>query len=877
MANNNKKLSGIDKLNNGDFKDPRKSRLFFVDEKELLSKTTLEDLRQQVFLDRYSLKDAETGESSEAYPEQMWRRVAKGIAQFEDTSKLQKHWEEKFYDALKDFKFVPGGRILSGAGTGYEVTFFNCYVIPSPEDSRGGIMENITQTVEIQSRAGGVGVNLSSLRPRGARVRKVNGTSSGPVNWAALYSTANHDVIQQGGSRRGALMLMINDWHPDVEEFIKVKQDLTKIPGANLSVCVSDKFMEAVKKDEDWQLVFPDYMEDDRYDGLWSGDIDEWKSAGGKVKVYKTVKAKEIWKLICEAAWRSAEPGLHFIERSNKRGNTWYFEKLIATNPCGEQPLGAWSVCNLGSMNLVAYINDGKFDYERLGEDVKVAMRFMDNVVDANFYFYEKNQEASLNIRRTGLGTMGLGDALIKMKLRYGSDASLEVIEKIYKVIRDNAYIASAEIAGEKGSFPKYDKEKFLKGWFIKRLPKEVRKLIAQKGIRNGVLLTQAPTGTTSLLAGVSSGIEPVYNFEFKRKDRMGEHIIYHPLYKEWKEAHPAEARPDYFVCAMDLIPEEHLKVQAMVQEYTDSSISKTVNAPNQYSVEDVDRLYTLAYEMGCKGITFFRDGSRAGVLEGISDKPKQEKKEEGVVHHTNGESKQPALLQTAQLPFSPESGARLVIRPFMVKGSTYKLKTPVGSAFITINQDESGEPLEVFINIGRAGSDVAAMADALGRTISTALRFRGSLPPSSRAKEIAEQLSGIGGRTSVGFGPNKIRSLPDAVSVALSTHFGFRQNGNGVFANGAHTSGTHTNGHATVEAKTDLAEAVMMADVSSLTGGSLQMSGHPDPMVASVESTFAPAGKSEAVGDICPSCGESSLVYEEGCAKCYSCGHAEC
>ncbi len=839
----NKATFGIDKLESGEFKDPRKSKLFAVSESEISTQTTLEDLRLQVFLDRYSLKDAEDGASVEKYPEQMWTRVAKGIAQFESTTHLQKEWEKKFYSVLKDFKFVPGGRILSGAGTGYEVTFFNCYVIPCPMDSREGIMENITMTVEIQSRAGGVGVNLSSLRPRGARVRRVNGTSSGPVNWAALYSTANHDVIQQGGSRRGALMLMLNDWHPDVEEFIRVKEDLTKIPGANLSVCVSDKFMKAVKADSDWDLVFPDYMNDSRYDQLWTGDIDEWIKAGGKLKVYKTVKARDIWKMIAQAAWRSAEPGLVFIDRYNKQSNSWYFEKIIATNPCGEQGLGAWSVCNLGSMNLVAYVNNlGRFDYEKLAKDVKVAMRFMDNVVDANFYFYDKNQEVSLDIRRTGLGTMGLGDALIKMQIRYGSDESIKIIDQIYKTIRDNAYIASAEIAGEKGSFPKYDKDKFLKGWFIKRLPKEVQKLIALKGIRNGVLLTQAPTGTTSLLAGVSSGIEPVYNFEFKRKDRMGEHIIYHPLFQAWREAHPNEIKPDYFVCAMDLTPEEHLKVQAKVQEYTDSSISKTVNAPNSYTVEDVDRLYTQAYEMGCKGITFFRDGSRQGVLETISDKPKEEKK-----------------VEQPQLPLSPEAGQRLVTRPYMVRGATYKLKTPVGSAFITINQDESGEPLEMFINIGRAGSDIAAMADALGRTISTALRFRGSLPPSSRAKEIAEQLSGIGGRTSVGFGPNKIRSLPDAISVALSTHFGFRQNGNGVY----------TNGHASSETKQDLAEAAMMADALPVNAGSPTMVGHQDPMVATATSSSA--------SDICPSCGEHSLVNEEGCAKCYSCGHAEC
>ena len=292
--------------------------------------TVLDGFRQEIFLDRYSLKDEE-GKALETYPDQMWRRVAWGIAQVEKP-KLRDFWEEKFYQAMRDFKFIPAGRILSGAGTPYEVTYYNCYVIPSPKDSRGGIMDNITKTVEIQSRAGGVGLNLSTLRPRGARVRKVNGTSSGPVNWASLYSTANHDVIQQGGSRRGALMLMLNDWHPDIEEFITVKEDLTKIPGANLSICISDDFMDTLKKDGDWKLEFPE-TNFENYDEEWDGDLKAWKAKGYPTKLYKEVKAKAIWNLICQAAWKSAEPGIVFIDRYNKMSNTWYFEKIIATNP----------------------------------------------------------------------------------------------------------------------------------------------------------------------------------------------------------------------------------------------------------------------------------------------------------------------------------------------------------------------------------------------------------------------------------------------------------------------------------------------------------------------------------------------------------------
>jgi len=830
MANTINKAA--DRDSNGLFKDKRKSNSYFVPKDQLSSKTELEGLRKTVFTDRYSMKD-KNGEPMEEYPEQMWGRVAKGIAQFEKNENLRNKWENKFYDVMKDFKFVPAGRILSGAGTGYEVTFFNCYVIPSPPDSRGGIMENITQTVEIQSRAGGVGVNLSTLRPRGARVRKVNGTSSGPVNWASLYSTANHDVIQQGGSRRGALMIMLNDWHPDLEEFIRVKEDLSKIPGANLSICITDRFMEAVKNDGDWDLVFPDHINEPDYDELWDGDIDKWAKSGRKVIVHKTVKAKEIWKMICKAAWRSAEPGLHFIERSNKRSNTWYFERLIATNPCGEQPLGAWSVCNLGAMNLTSYVNENQeFDYKSLKEDVQVAMRFMDNVVDANFYFYPETFETQDKIRRTGLGTMGLGDTLIKMKTPYGSKESVRIIEKIYKVIRDNAYIASSDLAKERGSFFHFDREKYMDGWFIKRLPNSVQEKISKQGIRNAVLLTQAPTGTSALLSGVSSGIEPNFNFEYKRTDRTGEHIIYHPLFEEWKAENPEAQRPDYFVSAMDLKPEDHLMVQAKIQEYTDSSISKTVNAPNEYTVEDVDELYTKAYKLGCKGITFFRDGSRKGVLEAVDADKKQETKEK-----TNGQLK---------LPVSPEAGPTLVTRPFVVRGATYKLKTPVGTAFITINDDEAGEPIEMFINIGKAGSDVSAFAVALGRTISAALRFRSTLAPKERALEIADQLSGIGGRRSVGYGQNRVRSLPDAISLALNKHFGLNENG------------VYTNGHAKTKEIAEPKTEMVFAQAQSNSP---------------LQNEVSTGGKI----DLCPECGEHSLVFEEGCAKCYACGHSEC
>ncbi len=809
----------------------------------------LDGVRQKVFLDRYSLKD-QAGNPLEKTPNEMWKRVAKGIAGVEKP-KDRKKWEKKFYDVMEDFKFLPGGRILAGAGTGFDVTYYNCFVIPNPPDSRGGIMENLTQMIEIMAHGGGVGLNLSSLRPRGSRVKKVNGFSSGPLNWAELYSLATKDIVQQGGSRRGALMLMLNDWHPDVEEFITVKQDLNKINGANLSVCVSDAFMDAVKKDANWDLVFPD-LDDKKYDKNWGGDIDAWKKRGGKVKVIKTVKAKELWNLICEAAWRSAEPGLHFLDRSNKRSNTWYFETLTATNPCGEQPLSPWAVCNLGAMNLAAYVDKkGAFDYDNFGKDVRVAMRFLDNVIDDTHYFYKENERVAKDIRRTGLGILGLADCLIKMKVRYGSDESLPVIEKIFKTLRDNAYIASSDNALEKGSFPKFNKEKYLQGWHIKKLPEEIRKKIAKQGIRNAVLLTIAPTGTTSLISGVSSGVEPVYEFEFIRRDRLGEHMMYHPLYEEFKKQNPKAEKPAYFVSANDLTPEEHVRVQAVAQDYIDSSISKTVNAPKNHTVEDVRKLYELAYDSGLKGITYMRDGSRQGVLERVEEK-KDEVKE---IPH-----------QKTILPVVP--------RPVMVEGVTYQSETPVGKTFITINHNEANEPFEVFITVGKSGSDVTAMADALGRMISLNLRLSGGLAPRERVRQIVAQLIGIGGARAIGFGANKVLSLPDAVAKVLSKHFEFKVNGivedkprivNGGVSNGnGHTDATtHIQPIAAEMAvKQDKEEIVKLEQLSlQTTSGALSTS----------------EGTATGLYDICPDCGAASLAYEEGCKKCYACGYSEC
>jgi ribonucleoside-diphosphate reductase alpha chain len=467
-------------------------------------------------------------------------------------------------------------------------------------------------------------------------------------------------------------------------------------------------------------------------------------------------------------------------------------------------------------------------DWEQLAETSKVAMRFLDNVIDANEYFIEENKEAQLGTRRTGLGTMGLADALIKMEIVYGSEASVPVIERIYSTIRDAAYEASSDIAAEKGSFPHFERDKYMQGQFIKRLPKAIQAKIKQQGIRNAVLLTQAPTGTTSLFSGVSSGIEPVYDFAMVRRDRTGEHILYHPLLQAWRDQHPNEPTPAYFVASNDLTPEEHVRVQATIQRYTDSSISKTVNAPNSHTVEQVQKLYRLAYETGCKGVTYYRDGSRDAVLTRVEDERKAEQQQAAMIEPVTS-------IQDGVKP-----------RPAVVQGYTRQVSAPEGKINVTINSDEHG-PLEVFVNVGKAGSDIAALAEALGRLISLNLRVLSPLSQTDRAREIADQLRGIGGSRSVGFGMQQVRSLPDAVARALEMHL-------------------------------ETLESQQEADPPNVTNGKNVSNDSGSANGAHVE-VAAPLSLSHlsVTGNLCPKCGCNTMVHEEGCRKCYSCGHSEC
>ncbi|WP_337098518.1 adenosylcobalamin-dependent ribonucleoside-diphosphate reductase [Paenibacillus sp. YIM B09110] len=758
----------------------------------------------------------------ERTPEEMWERLAKAMASAELTEDKRKEWQERFRYILDDWKLVPGGRIAAGAGASEELTLFNCYVIPSPKDSRGGIMKSLTEMTEIMARGGGVGMNLSSLRPRRSIVAGVNGSSSGAVSWGGLFSYTT-GLIEQGGSRRGALMLMINDWHPDVMEFITVKQTMGQVTNANLSVCVSNAFMHAVKEDLDWELVFPDTKEEG-YDELWSGDLEAWRRMGKKVIHYKTVRARDIWQTIIESAWKSAEPGVVFMEYYNQMSNSWYFNPIISTNPCAEQGLPAWGVCNLSAINLSRFYDEEKDDvaWDELAKVTRWSVRFLDNVIDTTPYHFEENEKNQKLERRIGLGTMGLAELMIKLRIRYGSPESLQFLDKLYGFMARESYLASSDIAGEKGSFQAFESEPFLQSGFMRNMTEqfpEVGQAIKNNGMRNVTVITQAPTGSTGTMVGTSTGIEPYFAFEYYRQSRLGHDKQYVPIAAQWKEEHPGEELPDYFVTSMSLSAEDHIRVQAAIQRWVDSSISKTANCPADFTVEETARLYELAFELGCKGVTIYRDGSRD--VQVLSTKKEDSAITEAVV--------EPRIVEPQSNKTEQVFDKEYKRRPQVLKGATYKVNTPFGMAYITIN-DLNGSPAEIFLNVGKAGSDVFAMAEALGRVCSLFLRYGDH---GNKSKLLIKHLKGIGGSGAIGFGVNRVESIADAVAKALEIH----------------TEGAEEYA-ATVEI--------------------------PLTLATSQAPPYDERGAETSI-DLCPSCGSATLINIEGCKQCSTCGYSKC
>ncbi|MGE4281920.1 MAG: adenosylcobalamin-dependent ribonucleoside-diphosphate reductase, partial [Magnetospirillum sp.] len=573
--------------------------------------TQVAPISQQIWDMKYRLKNADSTPVDKTI-EDTWSRVAQSLASVEKDPAL---WQKRFYDALADFKFLPAGRIISGAGTDRRVTMFNCFVMGDIPDDMAGIFEHLKEAALTMQQGGGIGYDFSTLRPKGAPVKGVGADASGPLSFMDVWD-AMCRTIMSAGSRRGAMMATMRCDHPDIENFIDAKHEAGRLRMFNLSVLVTDPFMDAVKRDLGWELVF---------DGV----------------VYKSLRARELWDKIMHATYAYAEPGVIFIDRINRLNNLHYCESIHATNPCGEQPLPAYGVCLLGSINLAKLVanpfeTNAHLDMDKLRQLVRVAVRMMDNVIDVSRFPLPRHEQEAKSKRRIGLGVTGLADALILCDARYGGKDALRLTEEWMAAIRREAYLASVELAQEKGAFPLYEREPYLAGETIQDLDDDVQAAIAEHGIRNALLTSIAPTGTISLFAdNVSSGLEPVFSFTYTRavlqKDgtRKEEEVADYAyrLFRQLKGEHAPV--PAAFVDAQRLNPAEHVVMQAAVQKYIDSSISKTINVPESISFEDFRLVYEQAYEQGCKGCTTYRPNDVTGsVLTVKKEEPKAEDKD---------------------------------------------------------------------------------------------------------------------------------------------------------------------------------------------------------------------------------------------------------
>ena len=672
----------------------------------------------------------------ESHPYELWQRQAKALASVEKTKKLQKHWEQKFYSILEDFKFTPGGRIMHGAGReDITTTLNNCYVVGIKDDSINSIYQTIQEEARTYKFGGGCGHDLSVLRPSGDAINGTGGESCGPVGFMNLFSENTNTIAQHG--RRGANMQTLRIDHPDIEKFISIKMnDINMVKYSNISVLLTHEFMEAVENNSDFDL---------KYEG----------------KVYNTVKAKELWETIIDCAHSSAEPGLLFWDTMTDYHNAEYCSPLVSTNPCAEQPLPDGGCCNLGSVNLERYVDDkGNFMIEEFKDTVSIATRFLDNVIDYNLdrHALDTQKENAKNDRRVGLGILGLGDMLVRMGIKYDSEDALQTIDQVMKIFCDTAYETSSELAKEKGSFPHFDWSGYRKSKFVKNLPKSLRDKIKDDGIRNSTVLTVPPTGSGAIVARVTSGIEPIFATSYKRRvkknDGFGrefdEYKVYHPIIE--KLFGDDENLPNHVVTAHDIDPYFRVKMQGVIQKYIDSSISSTVNLKQDITKETVADIYLTAYKANLKGITVYREGSREGIL--ITEDQKEDKTSQST---------------TATSDTSDDKRPR--IRPNETAGITRRMRTGEGTLYITINHDENGL-CEVFTTIGKAGGNAAAQSEAISRLISLALRS--GLDPYS----IVRQLKGISGPNPTWEDGRLVLSTPDAIGKALDDYLKEKNNG---------------------------------------------------------------------------------------------------
>jgi ribonucleoside-diphosphate reductase alpha chain len=567
-------------------------------------------IAEQIWDMKYRFKDAD-GTPRDVTVEDSWRRIARDLAQVE---KAPEKWEEAFYEALEDFKFLPAGRITAGAGTARRVTLFNCFVMGTVPDSMAGIFDMLKEAAVTMQQGGGIGYDFSTIRPRGADVLGVSADASGPLSFMDVWD-AMCRTIMSAGSRRGAMMATMRCDHPDVEDFIAAKSDPARLRMFNMSVLITDPFMDAVKADASWDLQF-------------------------NGKVYRTVQARDLWNRIMKATYEFAEPGVIFIDRINEANNLSYCETIAATNPCGEQPLPPYGACLLGSINMARMVSDPfgdnpQLDVEALNKLVATAVRMMDNVVDVSKFPLDEQQAEAKAKRRIGLGVTGLADALLMVGLRYGSDAAAEQTEAWLKAIARAAYLASVDLAKEKGAFPLFEADAYLASGTMQQMDEDVRDAIAENGIRNALLTSIAPTGTISLYAGnVSSGIEPVFAYAYTRKvlqkdgSRTEEEVVDYAV-QMWRDLKGDAPLPDYFVNAQTLAPLDHVKMQAAAQKWVDSSISKTINCPEDISFDAFKDVYMAAWDQGCKGCTTYRPNDVTGSVLSVArlqPKPPQRK-----------------------------------------------------------------------------------------------------------------------------------------------------------------------------------------------------------------------------------------------------------
>ena len=752
--------------------------------------------------------------------EDSWARVAKALAGAEMDSD---RWEQVFFAAMQQSRFLPAGRILAGAGTQRDVTLFNCFVMGTIPDNMPGIFDGLKEAALTLQQGGGIGYDFSTLRPRGASVAGVGSDASGPVSFMEVWD-AMCRTIMSAGYRRGAMMGVMRCDHPDIEEFIDAKSVAGKLTNFNMSVLATDAFMEAVDADDAWPLIF----------------------AG---ETYRTVRARDLWDRIMRSTYDHAEPGVIFIDRINARNNLHYCETIAATNPCGEQPLPPYGACLLGSINLARFVDqpfaqEARLDEAALAACVTTAVRMLDNAIDVSRFPLPAQQAEAQAKRRIGLGVTGLADAFLMLRIRYGSAQSVDLTERWLGLVQAAAYAASCDLAVEKGAFPLYDRDAFQDSETVKRLDSALREKIATHGLRNGLVTSIAPTGTISLVAeNVSSGVEPVFSFRAKRTvlapdGKRESHDVVDYAYRLYREKFGAEAElPDYFIDAQTLAPDDHLAIQAAAQRFIDSSISKTINLPADISFAAFKDVYAKAYAMGCKGCTTYRPNAVTGAVLTAAG-PETE-------NPPDNEAEAPPQVALSTVPATtPDRTGDVVYmsepldRPQALEGRTYKLRWPESdhAIYITLNDIMEGgrrRPFEVFIN--SKNMEHYAWTVALTRMISAVFRRGGDVA------FVVEELKAVfDPRGGYWMGGKYVPSLLAAIGDVIEQHMvaiGFLDDGNKA-GFGNKPGGNQAGG--------DLAKRRAIAGRS---GGSAQ----------------------------CPRCGEAGLMREEGCDICPSCGWSRC